>query len=87
MEKVRKFKIEDGNVVMCCNNEYSGGEFVHVNDIELLLREEIRQFENMTKVRPPLDENSSEWDKTYDYNLREKIKLLNHLIEKLCYGK
>lgn len=87
MEKVRKFKIEDGNAVMCRNNEYSGGEFVHVNDVELLLREEIRQFENMIKTKPPLDENSSEWDKKFDYCIHDKIELLDCLIEKLCYGK
>lgn len=87
MEKVRRFKIEDGNIVMCHNNEYPGGEFIHVNDIELLLREEIRQFENMIKTKPPLDKNSSEWDKKFDYSLRDKIELLDCLIEKLCYGK
>jgi len=87
MEKVRKFKIEDGNIVMCRNNEYPGGEFVHVNDVELLLREEIRQFENMIKTRPPLNENSSEWDKKFDYCIHNKIELLDCLIEKLCYGK
>lgn len=87
MEKVRRFKIEDGNVVMCRGDEYPGGEFIHVNDIELLLREEIRQFENMIKTKPPLDENSSEWDKKFDYSLRDKIELLGHLFGKLCHGK
>lgn len=77
--KFRRFDFKDGNIIMTPKRE---GEFIHVNDIELYLREQQRFLENMKsshgKSDPP-----SEWDKKYEYGIDEKIRLINSLIEAL----
>ena len=77
--KFRRFDFKDGNIVMTPKRE---GEFIHVNDIELYLREQQRFLENMKSAQRRNDP-PSEWDKKYEYGLDEKIKLINNLIEAL----
>lgn len=77
--KFRRFDFKDGNIVMTPKRE---GEFIHVNDIELYLREQQRFLENM-KASHGRSDPPSEWDKKYDYGLDEQIKLINNLIEAL----
>ena len=77
--KFRRFDFKDGNIVMTTKRE---GEFIHVNDIELYLREQQRFLENM-KASHNRSDPPSEWDKKYDYGLDEQIKLIDNLIEAL----
>jgi hypothetical protein len=77
--KFRRFDFKDGNIVMTPKRE---GEFIHVNDIELYLREQQRLLGNM-KTAYHRSDPPSEWDKKYEYGLDEKISLINSLIEAL----
>lgn len=77
--KFRRFDFRDGNIIMTPKRE---GEFIHVNDIELYLREQQRFLENM-KVTHGKSDPPSEWDKKYEYGLDEKIRLIDSLIEAL----
>lgn len=75
--KIRRFDLSDGKIVMTPDRS---GEFFHINDIELYLREQQRFLENM-KAASNRSDAPSEWDKKYEYGLDEKIGLLNSLIE------
>lgn len=75
--KLRKFRFEDNKIIMCGSKE--SGEFIHINDIELLLREEKRMMENMKAAKSHSD-NQSEWDKKFIYGLDEKIEFVEHLL-------
>ena len=77
--KFRRFDFKDGNIIMTPKRE---GEFIHVNDIELYLREQQRLLESM-KAAAGRSDPPSEWDKKYEYGLDEKIRLIDSLIEAL----
>jgi hypothetical protein len=79
-DKIRKFKIEDGKIVMCDNKDFDG-EFVHINDIKLMLLEEKKSIENQKSIKEITDD-SSEWDKKFAYGLDVKLGLIKSLISK-----
>lgn len=51
MVKMRKFKLQEGDMVMCPEGDTSG-EFFHVNDIKLLLNEKLSSLENQISQYP-----------------------------------
>lgn len=77
--KVRRFKIKDGEAVMCTDNYYQG-EFIHVNDIILLLEE--KKHYKQTLVDKYKD-SEVEWEKKcHDMN-EECVYLINELLSEI----
>lgn len=78
--KIRKFKIENGNAMMCEENDYCG-EFVHINDIRLFLMEKKQYLENYAEQYKPENNKGKEsaWLKDQHTICKAKIDLINEL--------
>ncbi|MBR4589149.1 MAG: hypothetical protein IKO36_00680 [Bacteroidaceae bacterium] len=75
----RRFQLDDGKIVMTPDRS---GEFIHINDIELWLREQKRQIEQRI-IYYNKKESLSEHDKLYVHGLNEQIEILDSLINAL----
>ncbi len=75
----RRFDFKDGNIIM---TPEKGGEFVHINDIELYLRKQQWLLENMKAARNKSD-TPTEWDVRYEYGIDEQIRLINNMLDVL----
>lgn len=73
--KIRRFDLSDGKIVMTPDRS---GEFFHINDIELWLREKKRLIEDMRS-----NISVSDWDKLYYYGLDKQIEFIDMLINEL----
>ena len=78
--RIRKFKIENGNAVMCEENNYCG-EFVHINDIRLFLMEKKQFLEDCAEQYNPENNKGKEsaWLKDQHTICKAKIDLINEL--------
>lgn len=78
--RIRKFKIDNGNAVMCEENDYCG-EFVHINDIRLFLMEKKQYLENNAEQYNPENNKGKEsaWLKEQYTRCEAKIDLINEL--------
>ena len=76
--KIRKFKLEPAGATIS-----KDGEFIHINDIVLALKEE------RESLKLKLDMNKAcndDWDENCGYALEQKIEFITNLIKHICYG-
>ncbi len=77
--KVRHFKIKDGEAVMCTDN-YCQGEFIHINDIILLL--EGKRHDKQSLVDKYKD-SEVDWEKRcHDMN-EQCVYLINEILNEI----
>lgn len=76
--KMRHFKIEDGKATID-----KDGEFLHINDIVLLIVEERRSIQSMIDVQ---GERDDEWGKKSRFAYEQQIETLNKLQQKIERG-
>jgi len=69
--KMRHFKIENGKATID-----KDGEFLHINDIVLLIDEVRRGLQNMIAA---LSNNDSDWSKNSKYDYEQRIKMLDEM--------
>ena len=73
--KLRHFKLEDGKMVMCDSS--FDGEFLHINDVELLLRNHRIYKQNLVDQYENTD---VEWQKRcHDVN-KQCVYLIDELL-------
>lgn len=77
--KLRKFQFTEGKIIMTTDHT---GDFIHINDLELWLREKKRLIENM-RSHINKGEDASDWDKRYDYGLENQIEIIDQLINEI----
>lgn len=71
--KMRRFKIENGGAAIS-----KGGEFLHINDVMLLLIKERQSVQNIIKVLPP-PEKDDKWGEKSRFAYEKQIDMLNKL--------
>ena len=76
--KIRKFKVEPAGATIS-----KDGEFIHVNDIVLALKEERELLQSMLETNKSC---TDVWDEECGYVLKQKIELLDGLIKFVKYG-
>ena len=79
MIKIRKFKVEPAGATIS-----EDGEFIHINDIVLALKEERELLQSMLETNKSC---TDVWDEECGYILKQKIELLDGLIKFVKYGK
>ena len=79
MAKIRKFKLQDRNMVMCPEGDTSG-EFFHVNDIKLLLKEKQSSLENQLSQYPE-GQDQTEHIKEMRFALSLEINLVKQILD------
>lgn len=77
MIKIRKFKVEPAGATIS-----KDGEFIHINDIVLALKEERESLQSMLEMSKSLTDNPRE---KYRYALEQKIELITDLIRHIRY--
>ena len=77
MIKIRKFKVEPAGATIS-----KDGEFIHINDIVLALKEERESLQSMLEISKSLTDEPRE---KYGYALEQKIELITDLIKHICY--
>ena len=73
--KIRKFKVEPAGATIS-----KDGEFIHINDIVLALKEERESLQSMLEISKSLTDEPRE---KYGYALEQKIELITNLITTL----
>jgi len=76
--KIRKFKLEPAGATIS-----KDGEFIHINDIVLALKEERESLNSMLEMNKS---RTDDWGEKYGYALEQKIELITNLIKHVCYG-
>jgi hypothetical protein len=76
--KMRHFKIENGKATID-----KDGEFLHINDIVLLIVEERRSLQGMIDVLP---KDESDWSKKSKYAYEQQIKMLDEMKQRIERG-
>ena len=76
--KIRKFKLEPAGATIS-----KDGEFIHINDIVLALKEERELLLSMLETNKSC---TDVWDEECGYVLKQKIELLDGLIKFVKYG-
>ena len=76
--KIRKFKLEPAGATIS-----KDGEFIHINDIVLALKEERELLQAMLETNKSC---TDVWDEECGYVLKQKIELLDGLIKFVKYG-
>lgn len=77
--KVRHFKIKDGEVVMC-TDDYCQGEFIHINDIILLLKEKRHGKQALVDK---YKDSEVDWEKRcHDMN-EQCVYLINEILSEI----
>lgn len=71
--KIRKFKLEPAGPTIS-----KDGEFIHVNDIVLALKEERESLQSMLEMNKSC---TNVWDDKCGYALEQKIELITNLIK------
>ena len=71
--KMRRFKIENGSATIS-----KDGEFLHINDIMLLIINERQSAQNMIKVLPS-PEKDDKWGEKSRFAYEKQIDMLNEL--------
>lgn len=77
--KVRHFKIKDGEAVMCTDN-YCQGEFIHINDIILLLEGKRR---NKQALVDQFKDSEVDWEKKCHDMSEECVYLIDELLNEI----
>ena len=77
MIKIRKFKVEPAGATIS-----EDGEFIHINDIVLALKEERESLQSMLEISKSLTDEPRE---KYSYALEQKIELITDLIKHIRY--
>ena len=70
---MRRFKLKNGSATIS-----KDGEFLHINDIMLLIIKERQSAQNMIKVLPSPEEGGS-WGKENRFAYEKQIEMLNEL--------
>ena len=78
MIKIRKFKLEPAGATIS-----KDGEFIHINDIVLALKEERESLQSMFDMSKSLTDGLGE---KRGYALEQKIELITDLIKHIRYG-
>ena len=76
--KIRKFKLEPTGATIS-----KDGEFIHINDIVLALKEERELLLSMLETNKSC---TDVWDEECGYVLKQKIELLDGLIKFVKYS-
>ena len=76
--KIRKFKLEPAGATIS-----KDGEFIHINDIVLALKEERELLRSMLETNKSC---TDVWDEECGYVIKQKIELLDGLIKFVKYG-
>ena len=78
--KIRKFKFDEKGPVMCAD-----GEFLHINDLTLLLKEERQSSVNCLETNKKINDPS---DFTQKMNMlyKDRIELLDSLLNTIRKG-
>ena len=76
--KIRKFKLEPAGATIS-----KDGEFIHINDIVLALKEERELLQSMLETNKSC---TDVWDEECGYVIKQKIELLDGLIKFVKYG-
>ena len=76
--KIRKFKLEPAGATIS-----KDGEFIHINDIVLALKEEREVLQSMLETNKSC---TDVWDEECGYVLKQKIEFITNLIKYLCYA-
>ena len=76
--KIRKFKLEPAGATIS-----KDGEFIHINDIVLALKEERELLLSMLETNKSC---TDVWDEECGYILKQKIEFITNLIKYICYG-
>ena len=76
--KIRKFKLEPAGATIS-----KDGEFIHINDIVLALKEERELLLSMLETNKSC---TDVWDEECGYVLKQKIEFITNLIKYICYG-
>ena len=76
--KIRKFKLEPAGATIS-----KDGEFIHIYDIVLALKEERELLLSMLETNKSC---TDVWDEECGYVLKQKIELLDGLIKFVKYG-
>ena len=71
--KIRKFKLEPAGATIS-----KDGEFIHINDIVLALKEERESLQSMLEMNKS---RTDDWGEKYSYALEQKIEMITNLIE------
>lgn len=69
--KIRRFKINDGAAIIDKN-----GEFLHINDIMLILIKERQRTQSKIAV---IGDNNDEWTEKCKFAYKQQIEILNEL--------
>lgn len=78
--KIRKFKLKDGNVVMCGERDFDG-EFIHRNDMELLihlLKDDLAMLKRDCENR-----KDDEFSKKQLYAIDCETRMLDKILDKI----
>ena len=75
--KIRKFKLEPAGATIS-----KDGEFIHINDIVLALKEERELIQSMLETNKSC---TDVWDEECGYVLKQKIEFITNLIKYICY--
>lgn len=78
--KIRRFKIENGSAAIS-----KDGEFLHINDVMLLLINERQSAQNMIKVLPS-PEKDDKWGEKSRFAYERQIDMLNKLEQHIIKG-
>ena len=76
--KIRKFKLEPAGATIS-----KDGEFIHINDIVLALKEEREVLQSMLETNKSC---TDVWDEECGYVIKQKIEFITNLIKYICYG-
>ena len=76
--KIRKFKLEPAGATIS-----KDGEFIHINDIVLALKEERELLQSMLETNKSCTDVG---DEECGYVLKQKIEFITNLIKYICYG-
>lgn len=76
--KIRKFKLEPAGATIS-----KDGEFIHINDIVLALKEERESLKLKLEMNKACNDD---WDENCGYALEQKIEFITNLIKYICYG-
>ena len=78
--KIRKFKFDEKGPVMC-----DDGEFLHINDLTLLLKEERQSNVNCLEINEK-NKEPDDFTKKMIRIYKERIDLLDSLLNKIRKG-
>ena len=78
--KIRKFKFDEKGPVMC-----DDGEFMHINDLTLLLKEERQTNVNCLEMNEKTNDPSA-FQKNMSMLYKDRIDLLDSLLNKIQKG-